>query len=155
MDDLPPALQASAHRQQLGLGKGVYFENAVYVVPQAHRTPEEVGKTIFHELYGHAATLFGGERLAKQNTLLNVIGGAGLYRFAAANQIDLHAYAPGLAADTSLTDEQRRAAMRDELLAYTAEKKGVRRQMPRSAPRVPSGWARIRREVLRLFGLRV
>jgi hypothetical protein len=66
MDDLPPALQA-ARRQQLGLGKGVYFENIVYVVLQAHSTPEEVEKTIFHELYGHAATapLFDGECLAK------------------------------------------------------------------------------------------
>jgi hypothetical protein len=72
MDDLPPALQAAARRQQLDLGKGVYFENVVYVVQQAHGTAEEVEKTIFHELYGHAATasLFGGEWLAKQNALL-------------------------------------------------------------------------------------
>jgi hypothetical protein len=81
MDELPLALQAAARRQQLGLGKGVYFENIVYVVLQAHSTPEEVEKTIFHELYGHAATatLFGGEWLAKQNTVLKAIGGgAGL-----------------------------------------------------------------------------
>jgi hypothetical protein len=45
MDDLPPAPQESARRQQLGLGKGVYFENVVYVVQQAHSTPEEVEKT--------------------------------------------------------------------------------------------------------------
>jgi hypothetical protein len=32
MDDLPPALQEAARRQQLDLGKGVFFENTVYVV---------------------------------------------------------------------------------------------------------------------------
>jgi hypothetical protein len=40
-------------------------------------------KTIFHELYGHAATatLFGGVWYAKHNALLKTIGGgAGLYR---------------------------------------------------------------------------
>jgi hypothetical protein len=42
-------------------------------------------------------------------------GGAGLYRLAAANQIDLQSYATGL------TDEQRRAAMMDELLPHMAE----------------------------------
>jgi hypothetical protein len=123
MDDLPPELQA-ARRQQLNLGKGVFCKNTVYVVQQAHNTPEEVKYTIFHELYGYAATaaLFGGEWLAKQNELLKAIGGgAGLYRLAAANQIDLHAYAAGLAADTSLYDEQRRAVMTDELLAHLGD----------------------------------
>jgi hypothetical protein len=131
MADLPPVLQAAARRQQLNLGKGVFFENTVYVVQQAHGTAEEVERTIFHELYGHAATasLFGGEWLAKQNALLKAIGGgAGLYRLAAANQIDLHDYAAGLQADTGLTDEQRRAIMMDELLAHLAEKKTVLRQ---------------------------
>jgi hypothetical protein len=37
----------------------------VYAVPQAHSTPEEVETTIFHELYGHATTLFSGQWLAK------------------------------------------------------------------------------------------
>jgi N12 class adenine-specific DNA methylase len=131
MDDLPPALQEAARRQQLDLGKGVYFENTVYVVQQAHSTAEEVEKTIFHELYGHAATatLFGDEWVAKQNALLKAIGGgAGLYRIAAANQINLHAYADGLAADTTLTDAQRSASMMDELLAHMAGKKTVLRQ---------------------------
>jgi hypothetical protein len=93
MDDLPSALQAAARRQQRDLGKGVFFENVVYVVQQAHGTAEEVKKTIFHELYGHAATaaLFGGEWSGK------------LHRLAAVNKIELHAYAVGL------TVEQRRA----------------------------------------------
>jgi hypothetical protein len=75
-------------------------------------------------LYGHAtsANLIGSEWLAKQNALLDAIGGGeGLYRLAAANQIDLHAYAAGLQPDTSLTDEQRSAIMTDELLAHMAE----------------------------------
>jgi hypothetical protein len=50
MEDLPPALQAAAHRQQLDLGKGMFFENTVYVLQQAHGTSKEVEKTIFHEL---------------------------------------------------------------------------------------------------------
>ena len=107
MDDLPPVLQEAARRQQLGLGKGVFFENVVYVVQDAHGTTEEVETTIFDELYRHAATasLFGGEWLAKQNALLKAIGGGeGLYRLAAANKIDLRDYAAGLAADTTLTD---------------------------------------------------
>jgi hypothetical protein len=59
-----------------------------------------------------------GEWLAKQNALLKAIGGGtDLYRLAAANQVALHAYAAGLAADTSLTDEPYRASMMDELLA--------------------------------------
>jgi hypothetical protein len=101
------------------------------VVQQVHGTPEEVGKTILHGSYGHAATaaLFGGDWLAKQSALLKAIGGgAGPYRLAAANQIDLHACANGLAADTSLTDEQRRAILIDELLAHMAERKTVPRQ---------------------------
>jgi hypothetical protein len=64
MSDLLLEMRASARRQQIGnLGKGAYWENVVYVVQDAHSTPEEVEKTIFHELYGHAATatLFGGE----------------------------------------------------------------------------------------------
>jgi hypothetical protein len=65
MDDLPPALQESARRQQLGLGKGAYWEYVVYEVQQAHGTPEEVDKSIFHELYDHATALFGGEWQAK------------------------------------------------------------------------------------------
>jgi hypothetical protein len=131
MNDLAPALQVAARRQQLPLGEGVYFENVVYVVKQAHSRPEEVDKSLFHELYGHAATatVFGGEWGAKQNALLNAIGGdAALYRLAAANQIGLHAYAPGLAADTSLAEEKRRATMMDELLAHMAEKKTMLRQ---------------------------
>lgn len=73
------------------------------MVQDAHDTAKEMEKMIFHELYGHAftAALFGGEWGAKQNALLKAIGGgAGLYR-PAANQIDLHDYAAGLAADTS------------------------------------------------------
>jgi hypothetical protein len=54
-------------------------------------------------------------------------GGTSLYRLAAANQIDLHACVNGLAAGTRLPDQQRRAAMMDELLAL-AEKKTVLRQ---------------------------
>jgi hypothetical protein len=50
MSDLPPALQESARRQQLGLSKGAYWENVVCVVQQAHRTPEEVEKTIFRAI---------------------------------------------------------------------------------------------------------
>jgi hypothetical protein len=77
MSDLPPALQAAA------------FENVIYVVEQAHSTPEEVDKTIFHELYGQAtATLIGGEWLAKQNAVLKAIGGAGLYRPTSRHQPD-------------------------------------------------------------------
>lgn len=108
-DDLPPALQEAARRQQLALGNGEFFDNVVYV-QDAHGTAEEVEKTIFHELYGHAATaaLFDDESVDKQNALLKAIGGGdGLYRLAAANQIDLRTYADGLAADTSLTDQRR------------------------------------------------
>jgi hypothetical protein len=79
MSDPPPVLQESACRQQLRLGKGADRKNVVYVVQQAHGKPEEVEKTIFHVLYGRAATaaLFGGEWPAK------------LHRLAGANQIDL------------------------------------------------------------------
>jgi hypothetical protein len=77
----------------------------------------------------------------QQNALLNAIGGgAGLYRFAAANQIDLHAYAAGSAADTSLTDQQRHAAMMDELLAHMAEKKAVLRQRESPGDRRQHTW---------------
>jgi hypothetical protein len=74
-------------------------------------------------LYGHAAsaTLIGGEWLAKQNALLKAIGGgAGVYRLAVANQINLHDYAPGLADDTPPDDRQRSAIMIDDLLAHMA-----------------------------------
>jgi hypothetical protein len=76
--DLAPALQKSARRRQLGLGKGAYWENVAYVVQQAHGTPVEVEKTIY-ELYGHAATeiLFSGTWVAKQNELLKAIGSGG------------------------------------------------------------------------------
>jgi hypothetical protein len=122
MDDLPPALQMAARRQLFNLGKDVFFESVVYVVQQAHSTPEEVEKTIFRKLCGHAATatLFGREWAAKQNALLDAIGGEGLYRLAAAN--DLHAYAASSADDASLNDQQRSAIMMDELLARVAEK---------------------------------
>jgi hypothetical protein len=96
-------------------------------------------KTIFHELYGHAATasLFGGEWLAKQGALLKAIGGgADLYRLAAVNQIDLHAYAAGL------TDEQRRASMMDDLLAHMAGKKTVLRQKINAFIAVVRVWLR-------------
>jgi hypothetical protein len=42
MDNLPPALQVATRRQQLGLGKCAFFENVVYVVQQAHGTPEKL-----------------------------------------------------------------------------------------------------------------
>ena len=145
MGDRPPALQLAVRPQQLNLGKSVFFENVVHVVKNANSTAKEVKKTIFHELYGHAATaaLFGGQRVAKPNALLKAIGGGeGLYRLAAANKIDLHDYADGLAADTSLTDEQRRAVLMDELLAHMAEKKTVLRQKINESIGAVRAWLR-------------
>jgi hypothetical protein len=105
MDELPPALRKVARRQHLDLGKGVFYENVVYVVQQAHGTPEEAGKTIFHELYGHAHRHSVSRRVAGQaeRAAESHRRRSGLYRLAAANQIDLHAYAAGL------TGESRRA----------------------------------------------
>jgi hypothetical protein len=51
----------------------------------------------------------------KQNALLKAIGGGeGLIRLAATIKIDLRDFMDGLAADTSLTDDQRRAVLMDE-----------------------------------------
>lgn len=93
MGDLPPALQEAGRRQQVGkLGKGVFYDGVVYVVQDAHSMPEEVETTIYHELYGHAATsaLFGNEWTTRLNALLKAVGGAGgIIRLAEANGIKL------------------------------------------------------------------
>jgi hypothetical protein len=69
-----------------------------------------------------AAVVDADFHLVKQNTLFRTIGvGVGLYRLAAANQINQHEYA-ALVADTSLTDEQRRATRMDEQLVHLAKK---------------------------------
>lgn len=57
-------------------------------------------------------------------------------------KIDLHDYADGLAADTSLTDEQCRAVLMDELLAHMAEKKTVLRQKINESIGAVRAWLR-------------
>lgn len=147
MQDLPPALQETGHRQQVGkLGEGVFFEDVVYVVQEAHSTAEQVETTIFHGLYGHAATsaLFGNEWTVKLNALFKAVGGAGgIVRLSESNGLNLQAYMDGPAADETLTDDLRRAALMDELLAHIAEKKTVFRKLINEFIGAVRNWLRV------------
>jgi uncharacterized phage-associated protein len=74
-------------------------ERMLQLAGVCNRNPETIVLCHSNYLYCHAATasVLGGEWLAKQNELLKAIGGgAGLYRLAAANQIDLHDCAASL-----------------------------------------------------------
>jgi hypothetical protein len=92
MADLPEVLRTSATAQKVEAGKGVFYDGTVYVVEDAHATAKELETTIFHELYGHAATqaLFGKEWVQKQNALYDAVGGGqGLMALAQRNGINL------------------------------------------------------------------
>lgn len=92
------------------MAPGVFYDGTVYIVQDNHRCAAEVEKTIFHEMFGHAAvrTLFNNDYDGHLNTLLTRIGGGeGLRTLAIKNNIDLSKYVAGLQADLSLSDAKK------------------------------------------------
>jgi hypothetical protein len=124
--DLPKPILDDAARQGVApTAKGVLYGDTVYVVQNNHRSAEDLEKTIFHELYGHAAThaYFGKAYERELNTLLDKIGGwEGIKAISAKHNIDLSEYLDGLEQDDRLSDSLKRAILTDELLAHIAEK---------------------------------
>lgn len=74
MVDLLAELQASADPQEVGeYGRGAFYHNMIYVVLDAHSTPQQLANT---KLYGHAAlrSMLCTRRNEKRNALLKALG---------------------------------------------------------------------------------
>lgn len=88
---LPADVLAEAVRQNVTRAKGLFDNGNVYLILDAHATPEQLQETVFHELYGHASLqkLFGRHATTSLDTLYRNIGGEdGLLALAKEQSID-------------------------------------------------------------------